>query len=265
MNAPTVSIVVPCYNEARRFNRTAFSAFAASHPSVRLLFVDDGSTDDTASVLAGLAREFPDRIAVLTLTPNRGKAEAVRQGVLAMVRDGSDIVGYWDADLATPLDAIPVLVGELAAAPGVEMVLGSRVQLLGRRIHRRAVRHYIGRVFATAASLTLGIPVYDTQCGAKVFRVTPATNRLFDEPFLSRWVFDVELLARRLEGFTPAQRADVGSLIVEYPLMRWEDVSGSKVRARDFVLSLIGLARILWRYRIRARPAPVAGVEAAFD
>jgi glycosyltransferase involved in cell wall biosynthesis len=250
-----ITIVVPCHNEARRLRTDVFAAYALRHQELHFIFVNDGSSDETATVLEGLHRDLPGQVTAVHLPANRGKAEAVRQGVQAALRSGSEYVGYWDADLATPLEAIHDLTGAFTGKPSVELVMGSRVRLMGRTIHRRALRHYVGRVFATAASLTLGIPVYDTQCGAKVFRVTSRTATLFDQPFVSRWVFDVELIARRLEGFDLAARSRAGELMIEYPLMQWEDVAGSKVRMVDLLVAFWGLARIAFRYRLRARVA----------
>ena len=72
--------------------------------------------------------------------------------------------------------------------------------MMGTDIRRSAVRHYTGRLFATAGSLVLGVPVYDTQCGAKAFRVTDALRAALAEPFVSRWAFDVEVLGRLLRS-----------------------------------------------------------------
>lgn len=249
MATPRLTIVVPCFNEAARLDRQAFLSFVAENESVRFLFVNDGSTDRTGDLLQELSREAPGRLEGLTLVRNSGKAEAVRQGVLAALDQRPDFIGYWDADLATPLSAIPPLLEVLLSVPSAQMVLGSRVRLLGRTIERRAMRHYFGRVFATAASLSLGIAVYDTQCGAKILRVTARTRSLFDAPFTSRWIFDVELLARLLEGRSAAEREEAGRFLLEYPLMEWRDVAGSKVRPHDFVVAMTGLARIAWRYR----------------
>jgi hypothetical protein len=92
----------------------------------------------------------------------------------------------------------------------------------------------------------LRLPVYDTQCGAKIFRVRPETRDLTAESFRSRWVFDVELLARyiRRQGSstTAAQR------IYEYPLHVWEDVGDSKVKPFDFFVALRDVIRIYWKY-----------------
>ena len=81
-----------------------------------------------------------------------------------------------------------------------DVILASRVSLLGRRIVRSTRRHYLGRIFATLASRILRVAVYDTQCGAKLFRCAPALAAALRDPFLSRWVFDVELLGRLLTG-----------------------------------------------------------------
>ena len=167
---------------------TAFLEFVRRHPGVGLLFVDDGSTDGTAEVHARTGarpRRQPSPRCGWSATrarPRRCGGASSRRW-----RSSPALVGFWDADLATPLDAVDDFLDVAAKRPDVEVILGSRVLLMGRDIRRKASRHYLGRVFATAASLTLGIPVYDTQCGAKVFRTTsalsPSASR---EPFRSR-------------------------------------------------------------------------------
>jgi hypothetical protein len=133
------------------------------------------------------------------------------------------------------------------------MAFGARVRLLGRRIERSAVRHYLGRVFATAAATVLGIPIYDTQCGAKLLRVTPETISLFAEPFSSRWIFDVELIARYIQNVGSVERAR--GQIFEFPLHIWEDVKGSKVKPRHFFIALLDLWKIYLRYGGKDRKA----------
>ena len=241
-------IVVPCYNEASRLLGDEFSRFVSQNPEVHILFVDDGSTDATPARLNEIAGSNPKAFDVISEPSNRGKAEAVRRGMNQAFDAGARYAGYWDADLATPLAEIPHFIATLDADPSLEALFGSRVQLLGRTIQRDAVRHYLGRVSATAISLTLGLPVYDTQCGAKLFRASPDCRALFAEPFLTRWVFDVEILARMLE----AQRASGGpgpaETVREVPLSEWRDVAGSKVAPLDFFRCLQELVRIYRRH-----------------
>ncbi len=220
-------LVVPCYNEADRLQEAAFLDFVRRREDARLLFVDDGSTDDTAGVLARLTAAAPGAIRVLRLERNQGKAEAVRRGIVEALALEPSLVGFWDADLATPLNAVEDFLALAAKRPEIDLVIGSRVLLMGRDIRRNPLRHYLGRVFATAASLTLGIPVYDTQCGAKVFRTNPSVAAVFAEPFRSTWIFDVELLARYLElpaeGGPPRRRR-----IYELTVPAWHDIPGSR-------------------------------------
>jgi glycosyltransferase involved in cell wall biosynthesis len=249
-------IVVPCYNEARRFDPRIFQAFAREHRHLRFLFVNDGSTDGTLELLEDLGRSDPDRFAVCDLPENRGKAEAVRQGLLRAFEADPDYLGYWDADLATPLDAILTFCALLDSRPDIEMVFGARVSLLGRSVERRALRHYLGRIFATASSLALGIGFYDTQCGAKLFRASHEIMGLFQSRFATRWIFDVEIIARLIATRRGTHRARVDQVVYEFPLHAWRDVAGSKVRPHDFARAFFELSAIAWKYGRMAGTPP---------
>ena len=238
-----VQLVVPCYNEAGRLKADAFLDLIRSRTDVVVRFVDDGSTDGTATALAGLAARAPEQAAVMTLPRNIGKAAAIRAGVLAAFEQQPAFVGYWDADLSTPLSALAEFIEVLDDNPRVDIVMGARVRLLGRHIDRRPLRHYVGRVFATAASLALRLAVYDTQCGAKLLRANERMRQAFAEPFRSQWLVDLEMLARYI---TLAGRGAAESGIVEVPLKSWSDVPGSKLRLVSALHAIVDLASI-WR------------------
>lgn len=242
-----VIMVVPCYNEALRLKQDEFCQFTLPGHSLQFLFVNDGSTDDTLRVLMGMASQVPEKISVLDLVKNGGKAEAVRQGFAEAFTRDPEFVGFWDADLATPLYEIPRFVEIAASRPEIDMVFGSRVKLLGRTIERNVMRHYFGRVFATAVSATLQVPIYDSQCGAKLFRNTPLIQSCFQEPFLSRWIFDVELVARyRQRKHALKEQARGG--IYELPLTEWKDIKGSKVKPGDGIRAFKELMAIRKAY-----------------
>ena len=249
----TVALVVPCFDEAARIDTDAFVELAAVVD--RLVLVDDGSTDATADRLDQVAARAgaagaAGSVSVLRLGANRGKAEAVRAGLVEAIAGGASVVGYFDADFATPVAELERLITVIGDDPRRQAVLASRVALLGHSIQRKASRHYLGRLYATAASLTLGVPVYDTQCGAKLFRSSATLEAALRSPFPDRWSFDVELLARLLypgDGLDP-----VGAdQIVEVPLREWRDIGGSKLHATAAARSLVALAGV--RRRIGGR------------
>lgn len=241
------TLVIPCYNEAERLDVDTFSQFVSAHPALRMIMVNDGSTDATEQMLQALA-EAHAGIDAIQLDTNQGKAEAVRQGLLCAVDGGAQVTGYWDADLSTSLDELQRFAERFEESPGIHAVIGSRVKMLGRNIERRLTRHYCGRIFATCASLALQLPIYDTQCGAKMFRVMPYTRALFDKPFMSRWLFDIEILFR-LKREIEAQGSTPDGVIYELPLQAWQDVAGSKLNVFDFVTAAWELAVIAMRYR----------------
>lgn len=231
-----VALVIPCYNEANRLDTTAFKNFRLPDDQAEFVFVNDGSKDATLDVL----RTLPGTI--VNLEKNSGKAEAVRRGFLAAFERKPDIIGFWDADLATPFAELPAFLTVLRERPEIDMVFGARVRLLGRQISRRPSRHYFGRVGATLISSSLGLAVYDTQCGAKLFRASDTLRDVFSTPFLSRWIFDVEIIARFVQRWG---RDRVAQALYEYPVTCWHDVKGSKVKSQDFIRAL----RDLWKIR----------------
>lgn len=241
-------LVVPCFNEEQRLDVETFRGFSLPGQHLEFLFVNDGSTDGTQRVLESLRDSNPRRFSVLNLERNSGKAEAVRRGIEAALERAPDFTGFWDADLATPLTEVTGFLAVFESRREIQMVFGARVRLLGREISRNASRHYIGRFGATLISQTLGLAVYDTQCGAKLFRVSDVLRTVFGKPFLSRWIFDVEIIARFLElwGRDALVRA-----VYEYPVSQWRDVKGSKVKSRDFLRALRDLWKIRRAYRVR--------------
>ena len=245
---PSTLVIVPCYNEDKRLDADQFVRFSDANPGIRFLMVNDGSTDGTAELLDDLHRRRPDSFGVYHLKRNRGKAEAVRRGLLRAFELGYDYTGYWDADLATPLEMIPDFCQVLDDRPQVEIVFGARVRLSGRAIRRTLLRHFLGRGFATLASLVFGIQVYDHICGAKMFRATDRMRSVFAKPFMGRWTFDSEIIARVIQERKGKDDPTAQDLIWEVPLSSWDEVAGSKVTYKYIVISALDLARMYVKY-----------------
>lgn len=241
-----IRLVIPCYNEEKRFPRDAFRAALEDLPDLSLLFVDDGSRDGTAAMLRSFCERDPDRTETLVLERNNGKAEAVRQGMLHAAAQGGDFdyFGYFDADLAIPLNEAFLFFAFLQDRRPA-YILSGRVKLLGTtHIDRFLYRHLLGRAFATLVSGVIGLPVYDTQCGAKLVRADLART-LFEKPFMSRWLFDIELLYRCIDLFG---RAHVEEHVAEVPLRRLRDPGGSSVSMAHALRMPFELLRIKRAY-----------------
>jgi len=149
-----------------------------------------------------------------------------------------------DADLSTPFGEMERLFSFLDQHESIEVIFGSRIKRLGSRIERTPARHYFGRAFATFISVLLKLPVYDSQCGAKVMTAEKA-SALFRDEFLTTWLFDVELLYRHkiLYG-TDRTLLEV----YEYPLYEWTESRGSKIRFINVLAMPFDLVRIYLHY-----------------
>ena len=248
-------IVVPCYNEALTVRRPRSSR----NSPVRT--VTSGSCSSTTAVRIGPWR-CSRTSAAGTATASRsatsrrtsGRPRLSARGCAARLAGRARLRGLLGR---RPCDS-PGCHPYLPCAPGLPAGHRDGVRRTGQpsRPLRRALllRHYLGRIFATAASLALGIGFYDTQCGAKLFRATPEIMSLFQSPFATRWLFDVEIIARLVATRRRTSRPRVEEIVYEYPLHEWRDVAGSKVKPHDFVKAFVELAAITRNYRWTTRP-----------
>lgn len=221
-----IVIVIPFYNEVVRIKSEDFHQIFNGFLHYNFLLVDDGSSDKTIDILEEFQSIFPN-VNLLKLDRNVGKAEAIRSAVLSLSE--ADYICYYDADLATPFSELDKLIQFSVQNPKYKMVMGARIKLIGNGVQRSLKRHYFGRIFATIVSqFVLKVPVYDTQCGAKVIDYETA-KQIFEQPFISKWLFDVELLKRLQKIY------NLKEVVKEIPLEKWEEIGNSKIKVLDFL------------------------------
>ncbi len=194
MTSPKLSIIVPAYNEAARLGpslRTIVDYLKEQRDQSEVIVVDDGSTDNTATVAAeSLADSGAVAARVIRYDQNRGKGYAARMGLLAA---RANIALFSDADLSTPITETPKLVDPIRSGE-VDLVFGSRAldrHLIG--VHQPWRREQGGRVFNLIVRLATGLPFWDTQCGFKGFRMN-VCRPLIEAAQIDRFGFDVELI-----------------------------------------------------------------------
>ena len=247
-------IVIPCYNEELRLQQASFLEFVEHHQEYLLCFVNDGSTDGTLRVLESMQSSQPERIMILDLSQNSGKAEAVRRGMLHMVSGTSvQSVAFMDADLSTGFDDMRRLM-DYQQEHGKHVVVGSRKMGGPQQVRRSLFRRTASLAVGMFIRAIIGMPVRDTQCGAKVFSRSIVTE-VFSEPFLSRWLFDMEVFIRMRNLYGQS----VMDVVSELGLMSWEEVEGSKISWNDSVRFPMRLAEIAYDYKVRRVLAQMGG------
>ncbi len=241
------AIIVPCYNEEKRFPFVAFSSFARKNPEVLLCFVNDGSKDKTLAVLRGLQSENPTNVEVYAMEKNGGKSEAVRQGMLYVHKNfDTDLIGFLDADLATKPEEWLAMAKYKEQYPQFGAIVGSRIQRLGANINRDDNRSILSSIVKKFIRIILKTPFQDTQCGAKIFQryLVPF---LFNESFNTPWLFDVEIFLRLQKKFgqTTLQKG-----VLEYPLMHWTEIGDSRLKLKHSIKIPFQLSQLYYQYRI---------------
>ena len=233
----SIIVIIPCYNEAARIDRSAFLKFSTEQDEIKLYFINDGSTDDTGEILKQLHQQSNGKIGFHQLKSNSGKGEAIRQGILLALEHQTDFIGYLDADLSTPLFEFKRLTS-LAIVKNADVVFGSRMKTANTDIKRALLRHYIGRFIATIIDAYFKFGIYDTQCGAKVFKAS-SLLQIMQRPFLTSWFFDVEIFDR-LRNIKKLSWH-------EEPLQTWENKSQSKLNIFSFPLVCKELFKLIFK------------------
>lgn len=241
------AIVVPCYNEEKRFPFADFLSFAQRNPEVLLCFVNDGSKDKTLAVLRGLQSECPENVHVHSMEKNGGKSEAVRQGMLYVHENfNASLIGFLDADLATKPEEWLAMAKYKEQYPQFGAIVGSRIQRLGANINRDDNRSLLSSIVKKFIRIILKTPFQDTQCGAKIFHRS-LVPFLFSESFNTPWLFDVEIFLRLQKKFgkTTLQKG-----VLEYPLMHWTEVGDSRLKLKHSIKIPFQLSQLYYQYRI---------------
>ncbi|MCB9224136.1 MAG: glycosyltransferase [Crocinitomicaceae bacterium] len=222
-------IVVPCFNESDRLLKDDYLQFVNEHPEFNLLFVDDGSTDNTHEVLKELSLES-ENIEVLKLKANTGKASAIRSGIKEVLSDDQyTILGYLDADLAVPFSELLRLKEQLDQ--GYEYAFSSKKVTPGSELEYKFKRYFVGRVLSTLVKGSLKTKFFDTQCGCKLMTKEVAQIG-FEDEFINPWLFDIEILWRLIIA---KNRAFLKEKTIEVPVMKLFNRGSSRIKAIDLI------------------------------
>ncbi|MGY5353284.1 glycosyltransferase [Wenyingzhuangia sp. IMCC45467] len=237
-------IVIPSYNESKSLREKKFLSFLKNKENVAICFVNDGSTDGTLEILRGFEKKSNQQITVFDCGKNQGKAGATKMG-MNYCADNFNFhkIAYLDADLATPLGECYRISRKLSGK--LTFVFGSRIKKLGSRIERSSFRFFTGRIIATFISNILKLGVYDTQCGIKVFN-KELSIVVFNKPFISKWLFDVEIFFRIIHFYS---REVAIVKMKEIPLRKWVDKGDSKVKMTYFFKLWLDLLKINKAYK----------------
>lgn len=237
MTEPTLLLLIPAYNEENRIEPVLrdYALYFRDHyqGKVQIVVVMNGCRDNTTGVVQAVAKEF-DSISFLEFPDPIGKGGALIEGLkLAPL---VDVIGYVDADGATPPRAMHDLVKRIGEA---DVVIGSR-WLPGAVLHQEqsGKRQFASRVFHLIVQSFFWMNIHDTQCGAKIMK-REVVEKIHPSLHIADMAFDINLLFC-------IHRA--GFRILEIPT-EWTDKVGSKVTLGSTSLSmLLSIIRIRLYY-----------------
>ena len=238
-----IAVIVPCFNESKRLNHAAFVEFSDKNQDIHFYFSNDGSTDETKNSISENLVNNKTRF-LIDYKVNRGKAETVRETVYMIYKNKIDYKYYAfiDADLAIPLEQIRKIEKEADRIADKTIFITVRTKKEFQQ-SKRKLRYYISMIWKFFfIKMFYGLNISDTQCGCKMFRKS-IIEETFSEPFISRWLFDIEIIfrARRIQK----------NCLVEVPIIILNDNSGSSINNRAILLLLKDIFKIYAKYKIK--------------
>ena len=240
----STAIIIPFFNEASRILDGQYLKNLSRNIEADFIYVDDGSTDKTLSILNEVSKITKAK--VLHLKQNSGKGEAVRAGLIEALFLGKyEVIGYLDADGAFPASEVNAHVKkchDVLKGTVIDIYIASRIKMSGKQIERSSTRHYLSRLILTLIGFNVSNMPYDSQSGLKFLKNTEKLGLAVSKQFRTRWFFDLELMARL--GF---QNKDC---TWEEPVDSWRDIAGSKLGFRS---SLVILKEVFVIMRILAK------------
>lgn len=236
-----VALVIPVFNEEFRINKKEIENSFKRLRNVKLIFVNDGSTDGTQMVLSDLAKCFSrNEIVILENESNLGKAESIRRGFIRALQFNCSYIGFTDGDFATPPDEVVRLI-EIIKETRPLALFGVRRNENGNEIETSRYREVQGTIFNLLAKRIIGVNLKDPQCGTKFFSNTSSLKAAIAFEFLNPWLFDLEIYLR-LKKHVSSFEVD------EITLSSWKHQPSSKVKFKDPFLMLINLFRLRRTY-----------------
>ena len=229
-----LSVIVPCYNEEKRFQKGFghyYTYLKKQKYPWELILVNDGSKDATYDLMMTATKNRPN-VKVINYAPNRGKGYAIVQGIKAA--RGKYIL-FTDIDHSVPIATIGSFYQYFDK--GFEVLIGSR-RVKGARIlvHQRLIREFLGQGFTLLVKLIIDWRIRDATCGFKAFENKTAL-KIFGKICIFDWAFDAEILFL-------CKKFNIK--IIQAPVV-WSDVRGTKVSlGKDIARSFLGLIKIRW-------------------
>ena len=219
-----IAVVVPCFNEAKRLNGLFFENMTREL-GCNVVFVNDGSTDETLNVLYKICSN--DRMSVINLVENGGKAAALKAGLQRAEVLNMKFAVACDADQSNSIEDIQSLVQVLLKSDHVDIASAARVPLAGSDVQRKTSRKWAGRIVATLLGNVTNITIYDPMSPLKAYRLSSLGILDYYKP-RTKWFGEIELLrfiyAARNENFC----------LVEVPMHHWRDKAGGHLGIRSF-------------------------------